>query len=257
MRVAVLSDIHGSLAALEAVLADLRRSAPDLVLHGGDLVVNGPRPDEVATAIRESGWPGVVGNTDEMLWRLDELPSRLQQMPRLETLMRVMYEHTGPAALESLSEANLEWLKSLPLTVDSGAITLLHASPGDLWRAPLPERPDDEFLTTYGGLAGRVVVYGHIHRPFVRELGNLTVANSGSVGLTWDGDPRASYLLIDDFEVIIRRVEYDVEADVSAVIEAQIPYASWLAEMRRRGGFVVPERTLAAGSPPPEDQTQG
>jgi len=67
-RIAVVSDIHGSLAALDAVAEDIALQGPDLVVHGGDLVLNGPGPADVVDRIRELGWPGVMGNTDEMLW---------------------------------------------------------------------------------------------------------------------------------------------------------------------------------------------
>jgi predicted phosphodiesterase len=100
LRIAVVSDVHGSTHALEAVVGDLRRQSVDVVLHGGDLVVNGPSPDEVATSIRELGWPGVLGNTDEMLWTLNKLTGRLARMPRLEPLLRVLHEHMAPAALD-------------------------------------------------------------------------------------------------------------------------------------------------------------
>jgi putative phosphoesterase len=241
MRVAVLSDIHGSLVALNAVIADLRQSAPDIVVHGGDLVVNGPRPDEVATTIREMGWAGVVGNTDEMLWKLDGLPTQLERMPQFESLLRVLYVHTAPAALERLSDVNLDWLKTLPSRFAHDDITLIHASPDDLWRAPAPQATDEELVTTYEPLAARVIVYGHIHRPFVRQVHEVTFANSGSVGLTWDHDPRASYLLINGGVPTIRRVEYDVDAEIHALVDSQLPFAAWLAEMRRHGAFIPPD----------------
>ena len=76
MRIAVVSDIHGNLTAFEAVLKHLRDSAPDLVLHGGDLAEGGARPVEVIDSIRTLGWQGVVGNTDEVLWA----PERLEEM---------------------------------------------------------------------------------------------------------------------------------------------------------------------------------
>ena len=67
MRLAIISDIHGNLTAVEAVIRDLEKTTPDLVLHGGDLVVGGPRPAQVVDCIRQVGWAGVVGNTDEVL----------------------------------------------------------------------------------------------------------------------------------------------------------------------------------------------
>src|ERR1700688_3574298 len=67
MRIAIVSDIHGNLTAFEAVLADLRQTSPDLILHGGDLADSGSSPVEIIDRIRDLGWQGGVGNTDEML----------------------------------------------------------------------------------------------------------------------------------------------------------------------------------------------
>lgn len=72
----------------------------------------------------------------------------------------------------------------------------------------------------------------------------MLVANSGSVGLTWDGDPRASYLLIENGDIEVRRVEYQVEREVSELLASGLPYAKWLAEMRRRAAFVPPDAFL-------------
>jgi putative phosphoesterase len=244
LRVAVVSDVHGSAHALEAVIDDLSRQSADVVLHGGDLVLNGPSPDDVATTIRELGWHGVLGNTDEMLWTLNELTVRLARMPRLEPLLRVLHEHMAPAALERLSDVNLRWLRALPEQIVEDGVTLLHASPGDLWQAPREDADDETLQTTYGAMPADVVVYGHIHRPFVRELPSVVVANSGSVGLTWDGDPRASYLVVDGGTVEVRRVEYAVERDVGDLLSSGLPYARWLAEMRRRAAYLPPDPSL-------------
>ena len=73
MRIAIVSDIHGNRTAFEAVLADLRQTSPDLILHGGDLADGGSSPVEIVDRIRDLGWQGVVGNTDEMLFRPESL----------------------------------------------------------------------------------------------------------------------------------------------------------------------------------------
>ena len=67
MRIAIVSDIHGNQTAFEAVLADLRQTAPDLILHGGDLADSGTSPKEIVDCIRDLGWQGLIGNTDEIL----------------------------------------------------------------------------------------------------------------------------------------------------------------------------------------------
>jgi diadenosine tetraphosphatase ApaH/serine/threonine PP2A family protein phosphatase len=90
-------------------------------------------------------------------------------------------------------------------------------------------------LTTYAALKSRIVIYGHIHRPYVRRLPSMVVVNSGSVGLSYDGDPRAAYAVIDGEQITIRRVEYDVEREARALIARKCPDAQWIAEMLRKG----------------------
>ena len=82
MRLAVVSDVHGNLAALQAILEDLERQHVDQVVHGGDLVTTGPRPVEVLDRVRELGWGGVVGNTDAMLW---DATARIEQERKAQT----------------------------------------------------------------------------------------------------------------------------------------------------------------------------
>lgn len=241
MRTAIVSDIHGSLAALDAVVDDIRSESVDLVAHLGDLALSGPRPAEVIDRIRKLGWPGVVGNTDELLWRPEDFRVRVAKSPRLEGLLRVLFKDLAPATAEAIGAERIAWLQSLPRqrTLEGGVVAL-HASPGDLWRAPMPDAEDPLFEQTYASIQARVVVYGHIHRPFARKVSGRWVANSGSVGMAYDGDPRASYLLIDDNDVVVKRVAYDVERDVAALCAVGYPHASWLAEIRRRGMYVAP-----------------
>jgi putative phosphoesterase len=238
MRVAVVSDVHGSLFALEAAIADIERRSPDLVVHGGDLALMGGQPAEVVDRIRELGWPGVVGNADELLWRSESRDEQLRKAPRLEPLIKLLFDEYAPATRALLGDERIAWLKALPAQHRVGELVVLHAAPGDLWRAPMPDARDRDFEQAYQHLGARNVVYGHIHRPFVRKTDLLTVANSGSVGLPWDGDPRVSYLLIDDRGHEIVRVPYDVERDAVSLVASGHPDASRLAEMRRRGRFV-------------------
>lgn len=79
MRIAVVSDIHGNRTAFDAVLADMRRTCPDLILHGGDLADSGSSPVEIVEQIRDLGWQGVVGNTDEMLFKPESLQDFAKQ----------------------------------------------------------------------------------------------------------------------------------------------------------------------------------
>ena len=245
MRVAIVSDVHGNLIAFDAVLADIRRRAPDLVLHGGDLALMGAQLAEVIDRVRELGWPGVVGNTDEVLWRPQEQRRQEELAPKLDALLSLIFQEYAPGTLELLGEERVAWLRELPAEQRVEDLVLLHAAPDDLWRAPLPEAEDDELSAVYGPLDAPTAIYGHIHRPYTRALTHLTIANSGSVGMPWDGDPRACYLLMEDGRPQLVRVEYDVEREAALLLGSGYPDAPRLVEMRRRGVFVKP------GSAPP------
>jgi diadenosine tetraphosphatase ApaH/serine/threonine PP2A family protein phosphatase len=222
------------------VIANIERQAPDLVVCGGDLALMGAQPAEVVDRIRELGWPTVVGNTDELLWRPEESQRQEERAPKLRPLLQLLFEEYAPATNELLGEERVAWLRELPAELEAAEVLLMHAAPGDLWRAPMPDADDEELAATYGGHAAGHVVYGHIHRPYVRDVERLTVANSGSVGLPWDGNPRAAYLLVEDGRSRVVRVEYDVEREAEMLLRSGYPDAERLAEMRRLGRFLPP-----------------
>jgi predicted phosphodiesterase len=235
---AIVSDIHGNLTALDAVVADLARRGIPRVVHGGDLAVGGCQPAEVIDLVRELGWPGVVGNVDQLLWEPGEHERQRARAPKLGRLLDMMFGQYAPATLELIGAERLGWLQRLADEYCEEDLSVLHASPSDLWRAPMPDDHDDKLVAKYEQCDHAVVVYGHIHRPFVRRLAGFTVANSGSVGSPFDGDPRASYLLIDDGSLEIVRVDYDVEREVASLVGSGYPDAPRIAEMRRTGRFV-------------------
>jgi predicted phosphodiesterase len=241
MRIAIISDIHGNLTALEAVIADLKITSPDLILHGGDIAHGGAHggahPAEVLDRIRALGWPGICGNTDEMLWAPESLRDFAAQNPKSKSIFDAVEETRAPTCAW-LGKERIAWLKGLPRQERRGPIALVHASPNDLWRAPLPNASNADLHDTYSSLGVPVVVYGHIHQPYVREMPNLTVANTGSVSLSYDGDPRASYLILDDVNAVIRRVEYDLEIEVEALRQSGLPHAEWIGRTLRAAGFV-------------------
>lgn len=241
MSVAIVSDVHGSLVALEAVIADLERRRPDTVLHGGDLALMGPQPAEVVDRIRELGWAGVVGNTDELLWRPEGRAEQLERAPELGPLLALLYDAYRPHTREALGDERIEWLRGLPAELRVEGLRVVHAGPGDLWRAPPPDAPDDVLDATYAAPGVAVAAYGHIHQGYARRVGgDLVVANCGSVGLPWDGDPCASYLLVEDGAAEVVRVAYDVERDCALLARSGHPDAERIAAMRRSGRFVAP-----------------
>ncbi len=240
MRVAIVADIHGNRRAFEAVLADLRQVAPDLVLHGGDLAAGGTHPAEIIDQVRSLGWPGVCGNTDEMLWSPERLAEYAAAHPKLAAILAMVQGTIGPT-VASIGEERLRWLEGLPGLYSQEGFSLVHASPGDLWRAPMPNASDVELHSTYACLGAQIVVYGHIHRPYIRRLQGMTIANTGSVSQSYDGDTRASYLVMDGESITIRRVEYDVESEAKELLRSGLPGAEWLSRILLAGKYVSPD----------------
>ncbi|MSV28124.1 MAG: metallophosphoesterase [Bryobacterales bacterium] len=223
MRIAIVSDIHGNLTAFEAVLADLRRTSPDLILHGGDLADGGASPSEVVDQIRDLGWPGVAA----------------KQAPGSQPLFAVIGE-MAEAAREALGDERLAWLRALPRIQIRSPAALVHASPESAWRAPLPEASDAELQSVYSPLGRPITVHAHVHRSYIRSVSGMIVANTGSVSLSYDGDLRAAYLLLDDSKPVIRRVEYDLDKELKALSGCGLPHAGWIARMLQTGRFQVP-----------------
>jgi predicted phosphodiesterase len=239
MRIAIVSDIHDNLTAFKALLADLRETAPDLVLHGGDLVTGGSNPAEVVDNVRDLGWHGVFGNTDEAVARPETLEEFATQSQAPQSLWDAAREMTA-FSREALGEERIAWLGALPRVVIHSPVALVHASPASAWRSPLANATDAEIESTYLPLGQAIAIYGHVHQPFVREVAKFTVINTGSVSQSFDGDPRASYLLIDNGRPTIRRVEYDIEREINAIIASGLPHADWMARTLRAARPQVP-----------------
>jgi diadenosine tetraphosphatase ApaH/serine/threonine PP2A family protein phosphatase len=138
-------------------------------------------------------------------------------------------EEMATATREALGEARIEWLRGLPRKHVHGEMALAHASPENTWRSPGPEASDEELESVYEPLGRPIMVYGHIHRSFIRRVSGMTVINTGSVSLSYDGDPRAAYLLLDDSVPTIRRMQYDVEREIEALSNCGLPHADWVA----------------------------
>jgi predicted phosphodiesterase len=239
LRIAIVSDIHGNRTAFEAVLADLQQTSPDLIFHGGDLAASGASPAEIVDRIRELGWQGVVGNTDEMLWKTEPLKELASQSPKLRPLFAAI-EEMVPAICEALGQERLAWLRSLPRIQIHGPMALVRASPENLWRAPMPPASDAELESVYGPLGQPIAIYAHIHRPYIRSVAGMIVANTGSVSLSYDGDRRAAYLLLDESKPEIRRAEYDVDKELKALSLCGLPHADWVAKILESGCFQMP-----------------
>lgn len=234
MRVAILSDIHGNLTAFDAVLADIKQAAPDLVLHGGDLADGGSSPSEVIDQIRDLGWQGVIGNGDQMLCRpesLEEFASQSSAPPTLWTCVREM----ASATRTILGSERLSWLGELPMASALPEFAVVHATPQSCWKTAPANASNEVLCHIYGELERPVVVFGHVHIPSIRVLRGTPklIVNTGSVGLPFDGDHRSSYLLLDDGRPVIRRVDYSVQREVELLLSSKISHTDWTVRTLR------------------------
>jgi predicted phosphodiesterase len=245
MRIAIVSDIHGNRTAFEAVLADLKQTSPDLIVHGGDLANSGSSPVEIVDHIRDLGWPGVVGNGDEMLFMPESLQEFARPLPQLQSLFAAI-EEMAVVTRELLGQGRLDWLRGLPRVQIHGSMALVHASPESPWRAPVPEASDAEIESVYGPLGASIAIYAHIHRSYIRSVAGMIVANTGSLSLSYDGDRRAAYLLLDEARPSIRRVEYDVDKEIRTLSDCGLPHADWVAKSLESGRPQMPEACVPA-----------
>jgi putative phosphoesterase len=202
-RVAALSDIHGNLPALEAVLVDVEREGVDAIVVAGDSF-SGPWPAEVVDLLLANDALIVRGNAD----RLDAIRDVDSALGRWNE------EHLGPDRLATVKT----WPLTLSLEVEElGAVLVCHATPQD--DEPIHTRitPEDELEQLLGRVREDVLVCGHTHMQYDRRLaGGLRVVNPGSVGMPYEGRPGAYWAVLGP-DVEFRRTEYDVVATVAAV----------------------------------------
>ena len=215
--VAVISDIHGNLPALCAVLADADALGARELVVAGDLIGFGPDSGPVVDLLRERAARIIRGNHEKDYaapYGTPSMPERWRADPRLATLRLTM---------EGLGPDRLAFLAALPdsLLIDEATL-VVHGSPRHVRDAVLPWRTDEELAAMYDGDPSRVAFMGHTHRPHVRDLPGRRLVNVGSVGMPLDGDPRACYFLVrggdppGDWEVEERRVPYDLAAQDAA-----------------------------------------
>jgi len=223
MRIGIFSDVHGNLQALEAVLADIRACEPDAVYCLGDLVGYGANPNEVTERIRRDGFPTVMGNYDDGVgFDRDECGCAYREDAERERGQRSLEwtkAHTTPE-----NKAFLRTLKNeVRLQADGKRLLLVHGSPRRMNEYLFEDRPLSSFQRLAASSNADVIVFGHTHKPYVKDVDGVRFVNAGSVGKPKDGDWRACYAMLDNGAATFRRVEYDVEASVAAIRATQLP----------------------------------
>lgn len=226
--IAVISDIHGNLWALEAVLRELDRMHPAQVVVGGDVALGGPKPAECVTLIRRRGYPTIRGNTDE--W-LTKAPARI----------------TDPISWSSaqLSEEDRRFLAELPFLWrhqdQAGALVVIHATPWSISDVIRPDAAEHEVRRVFQEADAAAVVYAHIHQAYIREVAGKLLVNTGSVGIPFDGDWRASFATLASgggrWKASIHRVVYDRDSAIAASRRSDNPERDRFAKRLESAAF--------------------
>ena len=232
-RIALISDVHGNLTALDAVLSDIDAARVDERYCLGDLIGYGPDPVGVIDRIRGLGIPTIPGNYDEgVAQRRGECGCHYaSEQARLDG--SASYAFTEPL----VDDERAAWLMSLPKEIRFAyaghRVLIVHGSPRKINEYLLPDRSAPQLVRLAEAAGADVVCVGHVHLPYLRRLvtaagAEILYISAGSVGKPKDGDPRACWaeLLLDDagdVEAIFHRVRYDVEEVARTMRAAGLP----------------------------------
>jgi predicted phosphodiesterase len=245
-RIAVLSDIHGNAPALAAVRDAVRAAKVDAVLVCGDLVMNGPDPAGCIDAVRELEAEGafvVQGNTDIAVADFDYSAA----FPWLiESGIPASFRAAAEWAHDELGDDRLDWLRRLPaerrLRVDDTLVLACHASPGSQTAGFDMGLDPNVTIERVARTDARIICCGHTHLPEIRDLGWTEIVNAGSAGWVFDGDPTASWALVeidgDEVRAEIRRASFDVLAVSNALSARGLPGDVYRAATVRTGKLV-------------------
>jgi putative phosphoesterase len=244
-RLAVLSDVHGNAPALAAARKAIKSAKPDAILIAGDLVLNGPDPVETLDGIRDMEATGALviqGNTDIAVADFDYSAA----FPWMTEGVPESIQAASQWAHEQLDEERLDWLRGLPaerrIRLDDVLVLVCHASPGSQTSGFDRDLDPSVTIERAARTDAQVICCGHTHQPEVRDLGWKRIVNAGSAGYVFDGDPTASWALVDvkDGEVSaeIRRAEFDVMAVSEALSRRALPGDIYRAATVRTGKLV-------------------
>jgi predicted phosphodiesterase len=264
MRIAVFSDVHGNLAALQAVLNHIDQQDPPVeqIIFAGDLCLFGPRPYECLNLIEQRQIGSVFGNTDEWIPQPPAIPEEAsteerQRRQQIHELCQWTSEQLGPMGLA--------WLRTLPFhrrisptVYAKDDLLIVHANPLDVNQIIFPaeadqkerygrvRQPDNELTPLLKEIATGIIIYGHIHVPGIRQWQNIQLVNVSSVSLPGDDDPRAKYGLFTwaretGWTIEHHRVDYPVEAEIEAFTERKPPgWETAVANLKESGA--IPQR---------------
>jgi putative phosphoesterase len=243
MRIALISDIHGNLTALETALVDIARLGADKIVCLGDVAPEGPQPIAVIHRLRDLSIPVVKGNTDD--WLLNPKPKKAKDAAERRKIEMGLWTMAQMTATErALME---EYAMTLSFDLDGLSLLCYHGSPRSCEHRIRPITPARQLEKHFRGHNERLLAGGHTHEAMVRRFGESIILNPGSVGApviesktsskdmylpTW-----AEYALVEtggrDLNITLRRVPYPL-ADLAAAVHASgMPHADhYLADWR-------------------------
>ena len=235
MRIALVADMHGNAVAFRAVLEDLERERPDLIVALGDVAQGGPQPLECVDLLRELDCPCVYGNSDHFLVALDFGSEEVTEQ-QLETA------HWSRA---QLGDDGLEFLRGFRPTVEAGPLLCCHATPRSNEEVILPATSHEDVEDVLAGVSAPVVATGHVHLQWLRRFGRTLWLSVGSVGLVWEHrepldeipfHPVAEYALADSDSLAVefRRIHFDVNELIAAARAKDFPdFERWAAQWKQ------------------------
>jgi len=236
MKIAILSDIHGNAHALEAVLRHARGlGAAQMVINLGDSIGYGPNPEGVVHRISGNGFINILGDYDQKALSKQRRQEHWQSVKSSDK--RAMFAWT----YDALTKRSRKFLRNLPvqrtLQLEKLQIFMSHGSPESISEHLGPETPETRLQELASGSQADVILCGNSHRAFFRQVADVLFINPGSVGRPDDGDPRASYAVLEikDGQAVVQtfRVPYDITGAVQAMRQTGLP--SIFAEVLRRG----------------------
>lgn len=225
--VAVITDIHANLPALQSALMRIEELDIERVLCGGDLVGYGPHPNEVCALIAEREIPTIYGNYDYAIARELEDCGCAYVTAHDRELGQRSVEWT----LAHTSAQSKDFMRDLPFdlrfrTGDVG-VHLVHGSPRKVNEYLFEDKPATLYERLAAAESDPVLVFGHTHEPWVHEYGDVLFVNCGSVGKPKDGDPRSAFAVLTPgagkVTVSVERVAYDTEAVAREIRQAGLP----------------------------------
>ena len=226
-RVAVITDIHGNLPALQAALARIDSLGIERIYCGGDLVGYGPHPNEVCALIEQRAIPTIYGNYDYAIARdLDDCGCAYVT-PHDREIGQLSVEWT----LANTAQPAKAFMRGLPFDlrfeVGGQTVHLVHGSPRKVNEYLFEDKPDSLYERLAAAEDADVLVFGHTHKPWIRDFGGVRFVNCGSVGKPKDGDPRGAFAVLTagagGVEAAIERVPYDAHAVAAEVRRVGLP----------------------------------